>query len=168
MNGWIIVGLILAASITTGLATSSYDQAQHDRVVADLRAAAASTLAVETTKVLERERAARIHLDNLETAYARLSDERAQAGADSVRLSADLAAAVERLRRTGPPGRGSDRLPAAGAGTDSCANLRAALERAARAVERLKSGGDEAAAIGQHAVDVATVAAQAARTNGEE
>lgn len=162
-----LVALLIGATVA-GIATHRYDQAQHEQTIAELEATAAKTLAAETTKVLERERAARIHLDNLETAYARLSEERAQASADSVRLSADLAAAVERLRRVGSLGRGAGGVPAADAGADRCADVRAALGRAAGALELLQTAGDQAAADGQHAVDVATVAAQAARTNGDE
>lgn len=153
---------VLASAGTTGVLVHRYDLAQHNQVIATLEAQAAKTLAAETTKVLERERTTRSQLDNLEAAYAVLSADHAQALADGARLSSDLSAAVDRLRR-GSPGRDGDRLPATAAGAGGCANLRAALDRAAGALELLQAAGDQAAADGQHAVDVATIAAQAAR-----
>lgn len=165
MNGWITAGLVIAASLATGWAVADFKQAQHDRVVADLRRDAATTLAQETALVLERERDAHAKLTELEFTYAQLSQASASAGAESVRLSSRLDDALKRLRdlaRTGGGG-GGGTLPAGGAGPDRCPDLRAALDRAVAAVEHLKSGGDAAAELGQQAVDVATIAAEDVR-----
>lgn len=164
MNGWITAGLVIAASLATGWAVADFKQAKHDRMVADLRRDAALTLAQETNRVLERERDAHAKLTELELTYAQLQNERAVAGAESVRLSGRLDDALKRLRdlaRTGG-GSGDGALPAGGAGAQRCEELQAALGRAVAAVERLKSGGDAVAELGQQAVDVATIAAQAA------
>lgn len=165
MNGWIAAGLIVLAGLLAGKATHSYDTAKHDRVVADLRRDAALTLAEETNRVLERERDAHTKLTELEFAYAQLSQESAAAGAESSRLSDRLDDALKRLRdlaRTGGGG-GDGALPASGAVAQRCEELQAALNRAVAAVERLKSGGDAVAELGQQAVDVATIAAEDAR-----
>lgn len=156
------IGLLIGA-VAAGTLVHRYDTAQHDKVIASLEATAAKTLTTRVEEVLARERTARQHLDNLEIAYGRLSEDRARAGAESIRLSGQLDNALGRLRRIGAAGGGGDRMPAGDAGVDRCTDVRAALGRAAAAVERLKSGGDAAAAIGQHAVDVATIAAQDAR-----
>lgn len=166
-----LIGLALAvagSATVSGVLVHRYDQARHDQVIADLQAAAATRLATETAAVLERERDAATRLANLETAYARLSTQRADAAAENARLSGDLAAAADRLRQFGAAGRGGDRVSAAAGGADRCAAVRAALDRALGAVDVLRRGGDAAAAIGQDAVDVATVAARAARAEGDQ
>lgn len=173
MNGWFTAGLVVLAGLLAGKATHSYDTAQHQRVVADLRRDAALTLADETNRVLERERDAHAKLTELEFSYAQLQSQSIAAGAESSRLSGRLDDALKRLRdlaRTGGGG-GDGTLPAGGAGPDRCPDLRAALGRAVAAVERLKRGGDAVAELGQQAVDVATIAAEDARnrqkTTGE-
>lgn len=160
---WIAFGLAVTGSATvSGVLVHRYDQAQHDQVIARLEADAALTTAAEIAKVLERERAAQHRLANLENAYARLSVERSEAAAENSRLSADLAAAADRMRRAATTGRDGDGVSPGGAGADRCADLRAALDRALGAVDILRRGGDQAAELGQHAVDVATIAAREA------
>ncbi|BAE50561.1 hypothetical protein [Paramagnetospirillum magneticum] len=166
--GWsIIAALALAAagSVATGIMVHRYDSALHGQAVAGLRADAAQTLSDQTEIVLRLMQDQIDRYTKLENDYARLSQDSARAQAESVRLSGDLDAARDRLlalagadRRGGG---GADGKADAGAG--GCAQLRAALGRALDAVELLKSGGDEAASIGQHAVDVATIAARAAQ-----
>jgi len=159
----------IGAAALSGALTHSYDRAQHERVVADLRRAAAATLAEQIGKVRDAERQAQAKLIELEDSYAQLQSRSAAAGAESIRLSGRLDDALDRLRRATPAGGGGGdgAVPASGAGAEGCADLRAALDRTARALERLESGGDQAARIGQHAVDVAAVAARAAQ-KGEE
>ena len=168
MLGWMLLAVVSATAaggVTAGIAMHSYDQAIHDKAVADLRAAAATTLAQETGKVLARLQAQIDRNAMLEDAYGRLSQDTARAQFDGARLSADLDAARQRLRDLARAGRGGGGAAdgQAGPGANGCAKLQAALGRAAGALERLERGGDEAAAIGQHAVDVATIAAQAAQ-----
>ena len=164
--GWCILAVMLAfagGGVVGGLDVHSYDQAQHDKAVADLRAAAATTLAKAEQTARDAEYNHAITLASLEESYARLSTERDRLAQDGARLSADLSGAVERLRGTAAHRGGSGGgLPPADGTADGCADLRAALGRTLGALERLESGGDAAAAIGQHAVDVATIAAQAA------
>lgn len=168
MLGWMLLALIAAAAaggVAAGLAVHRYDQARHDQAVADLRAAAAITLAEETGKVLVRLQAQIARNAELEDAYGRLSQDTARAKSDGARLSADLDAARQRLRdlaRIGGGGGGAANGQA-GTGAERCADLQAALGRADAAMERLQRGGDAVAAIGQDAVDVATIAARAAR-----
>jgi len=155
-----IAGLVLV--VLTGWLVHSYDQARHDKVVADLRAEAAATLAKETGAVLTRLQVAIDRNAELEVNYVRLSQDTARAQADGVRLSADLDAARNRLlqlARTG--GSGGGRADGqTGTGASGCEDVRAALARTLGAVERLESGGDQIALDGQHAVDVATIAAR--------
>lgn len=155
----------LGAALLSGIAVHRYDAAIHGQAVADLRADAATTLADQTEIVLRLMQEQIDEHTKLEDDYTHLAQDTARAKADGLRLSADLDAARNRLlalagtdRRGGG---GPDRQAAAGA--DGCAELRAALGRAAAALERLERGGDDAAAIGQHAVDVATIAARAAQ-----
>lgn len=166
MNGWITTGLALAAAVIASWLTHSYDSAQHEQAVADLRAAAATELADQTATVLhllqnEIDRSAA-----LETRSVQLSQETERATADGRRLSADLAAARGRVlqltRAGGGGGGGADGQADARPG--ACETVRAALARTLAALERLESGGDEAAQLGQDAVDVATLAAEDARS----
>lgn len=156
---------VLGAAILSGFLVHRYDAAIHGQAVADLRAEAATTLADQTEIVLRLMQEQIDQHTKLEDDYARLSQDTARAQADSVRLSGDLDAARNRLLAlTGADRRGGGGADGkAGAGTERCAELRAALSRSLGAVDVLRRGGDEAAAIGQHAVDVATIAAQAAR-----
>jgi len=162
------VGFILAvvgSAAVSGALVHSYDRAQHDKVVADLRRDAAEALAEETGKVLALLQAEIDRNAELEAKYARLAQDTARAQADGARLSADLDAARQRLlqftRAGGRGGGGAKRQ--AGADASGCETVRAALARTLAALERLERGGDEAAELGQHAVDVATIAAQAAQ-----
>jgi len=163
-----IAGLALA--VLTSWLVHSYDQAQHDKVVADLRAAAAATLTKETNEVLARLQARIDQVKQLEEESARAAEERSRLVADGARLSADLAAAGRRLldlSRSGRGGGGGSPSPGE-AGTDGCADLRTALGRAAAALELYKSAGDQVAEDGQRGVDAATIAAQDAAAQEKE
>lgn len=163
---WIGFALAVAGSAAvSGSLVHSYDRAQHDKVVADLRRDAATTLADQTEVVLRllQDRIDQVH--QLEEDYARASEERSRLAADGVRLSADLGAARQRLlqlaRAGGGGGGGTDGK--AGAGAVGCDDVRTALARAAAALELYEKEGDRVAEDGQHAVDVATIAAKDAR-----
>lgn len=173
--GWYALAFVLAMGMAAGiggLTVHRYDTAQHARAIADLRTAAAATLAEETGKVLTLLQAEIDRNAELEANYARLSQDTARAQADGVRLSADLDAARQRLlqfARAG--GSGGGRADGqAGAGAGGCETVRATLARTLGALELLERAGDQIAVDGQHAVDVATIAAQAAKTseNGHE
>lgn len=167
MLGWVLLALVGAAAaggVATGLAVHRYDQAQHDNAVADLRAEAAITLAEANARTLAAERRGAARLAQQEDAYVQLSQARDALAAESARLSADLHAAAERLRRAGADRRGGDgRLPPADGDAERCEDLRAARDRALGALELLQAAGDRIADDGQRAVDVATTCAQAAR-----
>ncbi|EME69731.1 hypothetical protein H261_11874 [Paramagnetospirillum caucaseum] len=156
----------LGAAILSGILVHRYDAAIHGQAVADLRAEAATTLADQTEIVLRLMQDKIDQYTKLENDYARLSQDTARAQADGVRLSADLDAARNRLLALAGADRrgGGGPLGQADAGPDGCAQLRAALSRSLGALELLEIGGNEAARIGQDAVDVATIAALAAKT----
>ncbi len=158
------IGLLIGA-IATGILVHRYDAAQHRAAIATLRAEAATTFADETGKVLDLLQAEIDRAAELETAYAHLAQDSARAQADGVRLSADLDAARERLLQLARAGGGGGGGAAGQAGTraERCPDVRAALGRAAAALELLERAGDQVAVDGQHAVDVATIAAQDAR-----
>lgn len=159
----------IAAALVSGALIHSYDRAQHDKVVADLRADAATKLAEATAKALITERRQAAELDELETSYGRMAEDREKLRAEGARLSGDLRAAVERLLRTGERGSGGGgAVPRTTDDALRCADLSAARDRAIGALELLQAAGDRAAADGQHAVDVATTAAQAARDQDAE
>lgn len=163
---WIAFALaVIGGAAVSGALVHSYDRAQHDKAIADLRAEAATTLADQTGIVLGLLQEQIDNRTKLEDDYARLAQDTARAKADGVRLSADLAAAEQRLlqlARAGGGGGGGAEAQAA-AGADRCQDVRAALGRALGAVAVLRAGGDEAAQLGQDAVDVATIAARDAR-----
>ncbi|CUW41125.1 conserved protein of unknown function [Magnetospirillum sp. XM-1] len=163
---WVAFALaVIGGAAVSGALVHSYDRAQHDKAIADLRADAATTLADQTEIVLRQMQDQIDRYTKLENDYAHLSQDTARAQADSVRLSADLAAAEQRLLqpvRAGGGGGGSAPTQTT-AGADRCQDVRAALGRALGAVAVLRAGGDEAAQLGQDAVDVATIAARAAQ-----
>lgn len=156
-----------ASAIISGGLVHTYDAARHDAVIAEIRATSAETLQVETAKVLNLERAAAVQTQFLEDAYAQLADTREAAAVDSARLSGDLHAALERLRRIGSSNGGSGRMPTTAIRVDGCADLRTARDRAIAALEYLQAAGDQAALDGQRGVDVATIAARAAAAKTE-
>jgi hypothetical protein len=163
---WIAFALaVIGGAAVSGALVHSYDRAQHDKAIADLRAEAATTLADQTEIVLRQMQDLIDNRTKLEDDYARLAQDTARAKADGVRLSADLAAAEQRLlqlARAGGGGGGGAKAQTA-AGDDRCQDVQAALGRALGAVAILRAGGDEAAQLGQDAVDVATIAARDAR-----
>lgn len=166
--GWVLlagVAAMVAGSVATGIMVHRYDAAIHGKAVADLRGEAAETLADQTGIVLRLMQDQIDQYTKLEDDYARARQDTDRAKADGMRLTADLDAARRGLLAlAGADRRGSGgALGQADAGAGRCAELRAALGRALGAMELLESGGDEVAEIGQRAVDVATIAARAAR-----
>lgn len=167
MIAWIILNwrliAVAVALAGTAWATHAFDAARHQAAIATLQAQAATTLAQAQAQARATEQAALAKLMEQDNAYAQLAQTTKAAESESRRLSADLSAATARLRRLArPAGGGGGSLPATGPSPDGCQDLRAALDRALGAVERLESGGDAVAELGQAAVDVATIAAQAA------
>mgnify|MGYP000932186576 FL=1 len=165
-QAWIAFALATTgAAAVSGALVHSYDRARHDKAVADLRAEAATTLADQTGVVLGmlQQRIDQVH--QLEEDYARASEERSRLAADGVRLSADLGAARRRLLQLARAGGGGGGGAAGegNAGAGGCDDVRAALGRASAALELYESEGDRVAEDGQHAVDVATIAARDAR-----
>lgn len=159
--------LMLAAIAATAWAVHAFDQARHEAALSRIEAVANGKVAAANARTLKSERAARAAAQELDNAHAQLTDARERAALESDRLSGELDAALERLRRVGTqPARGVG-VSAPASGPDSCADLRAALHRAVGAMERLQAGGDQAALDGQRAVDVATIAARAARAEAE-
>lgn len=164
---WRLVACALAV-VATAWATHTFDTARHQAAIATLQAQAATTLAQAQAQARAAEQAALAKLTEQENAYAQLAATTRATTDESRRLSADLSAATARLRRLArPAGGGGGGLPNGTASPDACQDLRAALDRALGAVERLESGGDAAAELGQAAVDVATIAAQAAGNRAE-
>lgn len=163
LGNWRLVAFALALA-ATAWATHSFDAARHRAEIATLQADAATTLASAQAQARATEQAARAKLTEQENEYAKLAETTRAAEGESRRLSADLTAATSRLRRLAQPAGGSrGGLSVGAASPGSCQDLRAALDRALGAVDILQSGGDEAVELGQRAVDVAALAAQAAR-----
>lgn len=162
--GWLLTGLIaLGAALAAAGAMHSYDSAQHRAEIATMQAQAATTLADAQAQARATEQAALTKLTEQEDAYAKLAETTRAAQDQGRRLSADLTAATTRLRGlTRSAGGSGSGLSIGATSPDGCADLRAALDRAVGAVERLQSGGDRVAELGQTAVDVATIAAQTA------
>lgn len=168
MNRLAMIAFALAiagSSLVSGALVHRYDTAQYLAAVEKMRADAATTLADQTAIVLGLLQDQIDRNTQLEEDYARADQLTQRLRADGNRLSHDLDHAIERVRQlTRAGGGGGDGAAGqADAGNDRCASVRAALAGALGAVELLKSAGDEIAADGQHAVDVATVAAAAAR-----
>lgn len=124
---------------------------------------ASDNLTAANLQTLRSERSARAAIQEKDDAYARLALERESAVVESARLSDELRAARERLRNLGTRAGSGAGVPAAAAGADGCADLRTALDRTLAALALYETAGDRIAADGQHAVDVATIAAQAAK-----
>lgn len=160
-----VVLACLGSVAVSGVLVHRYDQARHDQAVAELRAEAATKLAEANARTLAAERLGAARLAQQEDDYARVSEARDALAAESARLSADLRAAAERLRRTTAADRrgGDHHLPPADGDAERCQDLRAARDRALGALELLQAAGDRIADDGQRAVDVATIAARAAR-----
>lgn len=124
---------------------------------------AADNLAAANLQTLRSERSTRAAIQEKDDAYAKLALARESAAVESARLSDELRAARERLRNLGTRAGGGSGVPVAAAGSDGCADLRTALDRTLAALALYETAGDRIAADGQHAVDVATIAARAAK-----
>jgi hypothetical protein len=155
--GWVGFAVaVLGAAFLSGYTVRTYYRAE----IAEIRAAASAAEAAQNRRVLLRERAERDAITARDNAYAQIAIAREQAVEDSARLSGQLTAALDRLRRVAATGRGG--MPATAPGVDQCADLRAALGRAVGALDLLQAAGDQVARDGQYGVDVATDAARAA------
>lgn len=173
LMGLAVAGFVVAclgSAAVSGVLVHSYTSATHAAEIAVLTATHQTALAKRAAEVLtlERQAAARSHV--LEDAYVRMAEDRAEDGAEIARLSADLRAAVAShaggLRKPAGGG-GGGRVPAAAPDAGGCADLRAANGRLAGALERIVAGGAGIVADGQRAVDVATIAGQAARQQAQ-
>lgn len=156
----------VGAAVVSGALVHSYAAAIHAAEIATIEKTHQEVLAKRATAVLNLERQAAAQAQALEDAHARMAEERAAAGADIARLSADLRAATRRLRQPAASGGGGSGLSATAAGAGGCADVRAARDALAAALERLVEGGTAIVADGARAVDVATIAAETARRQG--
>jgi hypothetical protein len=161
--GWIGLALVLGGMVGTGWIVHRYDAAQHRAAIAEIKATAATAQAAAEARARDQERRNDALSRSLEESYETLSEARAEGRVESARLSGLLRAALERLRQHGGSGGDGRGVPGPADGPGGCADLRSALARTARAVELLQDAGDRVAADGQRAVDVATIAADAAR-----
>lgn len=168
--GWVLLAVVLAfgvGGVVGGVAVHGYDATACDLRLAEQKAVYDRAIQDQTDDALEQERRDRATQERLEEASAEISKVREAAQVEGARLSGELAAARQRLRLlSAAPGGG--KLPAAADVAGGCDDLRTALDRAARALELLESAGDQAVGDGQHGVDVATIAAQAARARAGE
>lgn len=166
--GWYL--LVLVAALGAGAAGGGYIVHRYDATACDLRIAAQTAvygraLQDQTDGTLEQERQDRANATRLEEAYAEQTKAREAAQADAGRARDDLKLALDRLRRIGPA-QGGGSLPTAALDAGRCDDISAARDRAVAALERLVAGGEDIVADGQVGVDVATIAAQAAKTYG--
>lgn len=162
--GWgaFIMGCIGSAAVA-GAVVHAYTRAGHEAEIAAIEAAHATALAQRSSQVLTLERQAAARAQLLEDAHVRMAEERAEAGAEVARLSADLRAALGRVRQPAAGGGGAGGLSAAAADAGGCADVRASRDALATALDRLVEGGAGIVADGARAVDVATLAAKAAK-----
>ncbi len=178
LRSFLIISLALV--VGTALAVHSWTAALYRADIAALRQAAAVDVAIANAAALvtERKNAAITH--NLEIAYVDLSEQRAAAAVDTVRLESEISEilspwtnqAFESLGDNGSyvaPGclrdgtGSSDSVSGTAGSACNCAELRATNVKLARALERLVEGGGGIVADGQRAADVAAVAARFAR-----
>jgi hypothetical protein len=155
-------GACLGSAAVAGVLVHAYARNAHAAEIAAITAAHQTALATRAAQVLTLEREAAAHVAVLEDAYVQMAEDRADAGAEIARLSADLHTVTGSLRKSASRGGGGS-LPAAAPAASGCADLRAANARLADALDRLVEGGAGIVADGQRAVDVATLAGQAAR-----
>jgi hypothetical protein len=168
LGGWagMVVATVAAAVLAGGL-VHAWDGARHRAEIAGIRAAAAAALEEQTRRTLSAERAQLAALQIRDDAYAQLADAREAAAVESARLSGELGAALERLRRFQSRPAAPGGVSPAAAGADGCQDLRAARDRAVAALELLIAEGTQAARDGQRGVDVATAARAAADAGAE-
>lgn len=158
----------LGCAAVSGVLVHAHMAATHAAEIAVIKAAQAEVLADRAADVLTLERQAAAHAQSLEDAHVRMAEERAAAGAEIARLSADLRTALDRVRRPAAGGGGAGGLSAAAADAGGCADVRASRDALATALDRLIAGGAGIVADGARAVDVATLAMQSDKARGAE
>jgi hypothetical protein len=157
-SGFVAWGFTFVTVVATGLLVHSFDSARCRAAAADIRATAATVAANQARDTLTTEREGAANLATRNDDYDQQSRQRESAAVEGAGLSARLDGAIERLRDVGNPAFAPVGVPATRPVVDSCANLRAARDRALAALELLKSAGDQVALDGQYAVDVASAA----------
>ncbi len=172
--------LSLALVAFTAFAVHSWTAALYRADIAGLNEQAALDVARANFAALVTERRNAEITHQLETAYVELSEQRAAAAVDTVRLESEISEilspwtnqAFESLGDNGSyvaPGclrdgtGSSDSVSGTAGSACNCAELRATNVKLARALERLVEGGGGIVADGQRAADVAAVAARFAR-----
>lgn len=159
---WVVA--LIAGAVASGFLTYRYMDVRHTAEIERIGRVQADALATQTKKVIDLERAQADAERALEDSYVRMSELRAARQGEIDRLSGDLGRAVGRLRRAGSVGSGNGTgLPGTTESACQCADLRAARDRLAGALERIVAGGAAIVADGQRAVDVASQCAAFAK-----